>query len=126
MATHMFVAFAALFAAMALGMFVTDKARRTLTPEQKAALLDTLHPLRKVAMIPVIAFAVVIYLRPILTWLVWGGALCFASIYMLKAVAVRRSSAPDIYRGACATEAYFVLAGILFFLAAGLWPTYAA
>ena len=73
MPTHVFIGFLFLLVAMALGIFLTDRARRVLTPEEKAKLLDTLHPVRKYALLPVIAYAVVAYQKPVLSWPMYGA-----------------------------------------------------
>lgn len=126
MPTHVFIGFLFLVGAMALGIFVSDRARRVLTPEQKAKLLDTLHSVRKYAIILVIGYAVVAYQKPVLSWIIPAAAICIASIYVLKIVAVSRASLPEAYRRASTIEARIVFAGILLFVAVALWPMYGA
>jgi hypothetical protein len=126
MSSHVFIAFLLLISAMTLGFFVTDKARHGLTPEQKAKLLDTLHGVRKCALIPAVAYGLIAYLKPVLSWIIPGGAVCIAGIYVLKVAAVRRSELPEIYRRASVMEAGIAFIGILLFVVVGLWPMLAA
>lgn len=126
MPTHMLTAYLAIAIAMTLGILVTDRARRTLTPDQKLEVLEGLSPFWKYVFVPFIAFIFVVYERPVLSWIIWGFALCIASFYILKSVAVRRANVPDSYRRACSIEARIAFVGLMAFLAAGFWPKYGA
>ena len=126
MPTHMLIAYLAILAAIALGAMLTNKARRRLAPEQKLALSEELSNIRMYVIIPALAFLLLMYVKPVLSWIIWGFALCAASFYVLKSVAVKRANAPESYRRACSIERLVGCAGILAFLVAAFWPRYGA
>ena len=126
MPLHMLIAFLAEFLAMAVGVFITDGARRTLTPTERLQVTDALSPLRKWVLVPFLAVILMIYEKPTLSWMVWSFVVCIATFTVLKLVLVRRGNIADAYRRATLIEARVAFAGLLAFLAAAFWPTYGA
>ena len=126
MPLHMLIAFLAEVLAMALGVFITDRARRALTPNEKLQLMDALSPLRKYLLVPIVVVIFLIYEKPTLTWMIWSFVVCIATFTILKLVLVRRGNVAGSYRRACSIEARIAFVGLLAFLAAGFWPNYGA
>jgi hypothetical protein len=115
MSTNMFAAFLTIAVTMMLGRMVTERSRRTLSPEQKLDLLERLSPLRKYGLVPLIAYILVVYKKP-LSWSIWSFAAIIFTMYLSKWILIRRASVTDAYRIGITMETCIAFAGAVAFV----------
>jgi hypothetical protein len=122
MTTNMYAAFLVITIGMALGRLITEQSRRTLSSEQKLAVLEMLAPIRKYALVYLVLFVLLIYRRP-LSWLIWGFAVTIVAGYTVKWVRIRRVQVPVEYLKGNTLETCIAISGtIAFVLLAFLMP----
>jgi hypothetical protein len=113
--SNMYFAFLAVSVSMALGRFLTERSRRTLSSEQKLEIMEILEPLRKYWLVYMVAFVFFIYKRS-LPWLIWGFAVTIFAAYAAKWILIRRVKALQAYFTGNTIETCIALTGTLAFL----------
>lgn len=115
MNTNMFAAYLTIAVAMLLGRLVTERSRRTLSPEQKLNILERLSPIRNYGLVALIVFILVAYKRPV-SWLVWSFATIVTGGYFAKWILIRRAAATDVYRKGNTVETCVAFVGVIAFV----------
>jgi hypothetical protein len=122
MNTNIFLAFLALISAMALGGWVKQRSRRTLSPEQKLVLMERLSPIKKYVPIALIPLLFLAY-KSRLSWTLGGFAGVVLVIQAMRWILIRRISVTSAYFRASVFETSAVVVGdIAFVLLAFFMP----